>query len=129
MKKLLTILAALVMSITARADAEYPDISVADVKKAIEEKKATIIDVNGTSSYKAGHVPGAIDFAATKADLKSKLPADKSALVIAYCGSPQCSAYKAAAKAAKELGYTNVKHMSAGISGWKDAKEKLEKAE
>ena len=32
----------------------------------------------------------------------------------------------AAAKAAKELGYTNVKHLSAGISGWKDAGEKTE---
>src|SRR5690349_10797215 len=129
MKKLLTLLAALVMSVTARADAEYPDISIADLKKAIEEKKATVIDVNGAASYKAGHVPSAKEWSAIKADLAKSLPSDKGALVVAYCGGPQCSAYKAAAKAAKELGYTNVKHMSAGIAGWKDAKEKLEKAE
>ena len=32
-----------------------------------------------------------------------------------------------AAKAAEKLGYTNVKHLSAGISGWKDAGKPLEK--
>ena len=37
------------------------------------------------------------------------------------------SAYQAAANKAKELGYTNVKHMSAGIAGWKEAGMKLEK--
>ena len=37
-----------------------------------------------------------------------------------------CGAYAAAAKKAKELGYTNVKHLSAGISGWKKAGEKTE---
>jgi rhodanese-related sulfurtransferase len=32
-----------------------------------------------------------------------------------------------AAVAAKELGYTNIKHMSVGIVGWKEAKEPVEK--
>jgi rhodanese-related sulfurtransferase len=37
-------------------------------------------------------------------------------------------AYKKAAVAAKELGYKNVKHLSAGISGWKDAGKPLGKS-
>ncbi len=127
MKYILTLLAALFVTTAFGAEAEFPDISVADLKKAIEEKKATVIDVNGASSYKAGHVPTAKDWASVKADLAKSLPADKGALVVAYCGGPACSAYKAAAKAAKELGYTNVKHLSAGISGWKGAGEALEK--
>jgi rhodanese-related sulfurtransferase len=126
MKKLLALLATTVVAVTAQAG-EFPDISITDVKAAIESKKATIIDVNGSNSYKNGHVPGAIDFAVAKADLKKALPADKGALVIAYCGGPTCGAYAAAATAAKELGYTNVKHMSAGISGWMQAGEKTEK--
>ena len=126
MKKLL----ALVLSLFAAGSimaAEYPDISIADLKKAISEGKVTVIDVNGSASYAKGRVPGAIDFAANKDALASKLPSDKSALVVAYCGGPSCSAYKAAAKKAEELGYTNVKHLSAGISGWKNAGESLEK--
>ena len=126
MKKILTLIAAMFMSATAFAG-EFADISIADLKKAIEEKKVTIIDVNGSSSWKAGHVPTAIDFSASKADLASKLPADKNALVVAYCGGPSCSAYQSAAKAAEKLGYKNIKHLSAGISGWVAANEKTDK--
>ena len=43
-------------------------------------------------------------------------------------GGPSCSAYQAAANAAEKLGYKNIKHMSAGISGWLQAGEKTEKA-
>ena len=127
MKKFLTLIAVVVFSAVALHAGEYPDISINELKTAIAEKKVTIIDVNGSDSFKSGHIPGAIDFQTEKSALSSKLPADKSALVVAYCGSPTCGAYAAAAKAAKELGYTNVKHLSAGISGWKDAGAPLEK--
>jgi rhodanese-related sulfurtransferase len=127
MKKFLALIAAAFVSVTAYAG-EFADISIADLKKAIDEKKVAVIDVNGSSSYKAGHVPGAIDFSANKADLAAKLPADKDTLIVAYCGGPSCSAYKAAANAAEKLGYKNIKHLSAGISGWKSAGEKLEAA-
>jgi len=125
MKKLIALAFALVAS--SLFAAEFPDISIADLKQAIADKKVTVIDVNGSASYANGHVPGAIDFQASKDNLASQLPADKGTLVVAYCGGPKCSAYKAAANAADKLGYTNVKHLSAGISGWKDAGEKLEK--
>lgn len=59
---------------------------------------------------------------------KTAMPKDKHALIVAYCGGPQCQAYQSAAKAAQKLGYTNVKHLTAGISGWHDAGEKMEKA-
>ena len=127
MKKFLTIAFALVASAASVMAAEFPDISIADLKQAIAAKSVTVIDVNGAASYANGHVPGAVDFASAKEDLAAKLPADKDALVVAYCGGPACSAYKAAAKKAAELGYTNVKHLSAGISGWKAAGEALDK--
>jgi len=111
------------------ADAkECPEISIDDLKKAIDDKAVTVIDVNGTDSYKAGHIPTAVDFEANSEKLEKVLPKDKDALVVAYCGGPQCGAYKTAAKKAVALGYTNVKHLKAGISGWKEAGEKTEKA-
>jgi rhodanese-related sulfurtransferase len=126
MKKLLTLLAVVFSTVAVHAG-EFPDISVADLKTAIAEKKVTVLDVNGSDSFAKGHIPGAIDFRANKAEIAKALPADKNALVVAYCGGPTCGAYAAAAKAAKELGYTNVKHLSAGISGWKEAGAPLEK--
>jgi rhodanese-related sulfurtransferase len=127
MKKLIALLSTLVIAATAFAG-EFPDVSIAEVKALLGTKKATIIDVNGTDSYAKGHVPGALDFDAIEKDFAKSLPADKNALVIAYCGNPRCSAYQAAAKAAEKLGYKNVKHMSAGISGWNKAGEAVEKA-
>jgi rhodanese-related sulfurtransferase len=127
MKKLLALTAALVFSALVFAG-EYPDISIKDLKKAIADKNVTVIDVNGTESWEKGHIPSALDFEKNSAAFAKILPQDKSALVVAYCGGPKCMAYKQAAQAAEKLGYKNVKHLSAGISGWKEAGEKTEKA-
>ncbi len=126
MKKFSAALMALALAVSAYAG-EFQDISVKEVKSLAKSKKAVIIDVNGSESYKKGHVPGALDFDAIKDNLGAKLPADKDTLVVAYCGGPKCMAYQAAANAASKLGYKNVKHMSAGISGWKAAGQKMEK--
>jgi rhodanese-related sulfurtransferase len=105
-------------------DARFPDIEHKDLVKLIAEKKVVLIDCNGTESYKEGHIPGAVDFEAVGATLEKVLPADKSALVVSYCGSPVCPAYKQGAEAALKLGYTNVKHYANGITGWKESGEK-----
>jgi rhodanese-related sulfurtransferase len=125
MKKLLALLVTAFLAVSAYAS-EFPDISINEVNKLAESKSAVIIDVNGDESFKAGHVPGALDFATIKDSLAASLPKKKDALIVAYCGNPKCGAYLRAAKAAQKLGYTNIKHMSAGISGWKAAGMKTE---
>ena len=127
MKKIVAFLATLVIA-GATFAGEYPDISVAEVKALVGTKKATCIDVNGSDSYNKGHVPGALNFDKIEGSLAKSLPANKNALIVAYCGNPRCKAYQAAADAANKLGYKNVKHMSAGISGWNKAGEKVETA-
>lgn len=99
---------------------DFGDVSLDQLHKAIKADEVTVIDVNGSKSYAKGHIPSAIDFASVE-DLKAVLPKDKNALIVAYCGGPRCGAYQKAAKAAQKLGYKNVKHLSAGISGWKGA--------
>lgn len=128
MKKVIAFFATVVIAASVFAG-EFADVSIKEVKALTETKKAVLIDVNGTESYNKGHVPGALNYAAIKTDLASALPKDKDALIIAYCGNPKCQAYQSAAKAATKLGYKNVKHMSAGIAGWKEAGEKTEKGE
>ncbi len=126
MKRILAFLAAGALAASAFAG-EFADISVSEVKALIKAKKVTLIDVNGSESYKKGHVPTALNFDTIEKDLAKSLPAEKDSLIVAYCGGPKCSAYQAAAKAAEKLGYKNVKHMSAGLSGWIQAGEKTEK--
>ena len=125
MKKLITSLATLLFAVSVFAG-EFPDITIKEVKGLTVSKKAVIIDVNGTESYQKGRVPGALNYEAIQDKLASALPADKNTLIVAYCGNPKCTAYKEAAEAAAKLGYKNVKHMSAGIFGWKQAGEKVE---
>jgi rhodanese-related sulfurtransferase len=126
MNKLIALVVSLVFAASLHA-ADFPDISIGDLKSAMASQKVVLLDANGTDSWQSGHIPGAIDFAAKQDKLASVLPQDKSVLVVAYCGNPQCPAYHAAAVAAKKLGYKNIKHLVAGIQGWKSAGEKTEK--
>ena len=128
MKKtsLLSLLALVLLALNALAGT-FPDITLPELKSAIAAKQVTLLDVNGPVSYANGHIPGAIDFTAHTANLSSVLPADKNALVVAYCGNEHCGAYARAAEAAQKLGYTNVQHFKPGIAGWKEAGEATEK--
>ena len=122
-----TALFALLFAVSSSAfAADFADISHKDLTAAIETKAAVVIDVNGSDSFKSGHIPSAIDFEAKEKELAKLLPADKGALVVAYCGSAQCPAWKQAAAAVAKLGYTNVKHYTGGLSGWKEAGGKLQ---
>lgn len=111
---------------TAPAEHGVPEITFAELKPLVEAKKVILIDANGTDSFKEGHIPGAIDLAAHKDDLATLLPPTKDALIVSYCGGPQCSAWEEGATAASKLGYKQIKHFTAGMSGWKDSKGALE---
>jgi len=126
MKKLFALATTLLLAATVYAG-DVKDITIPELKAAIDAKHVILLDANGSKSRKEGHIPGAIDFKASQDKLASLLPNDKGALVVAYCGGPQCVAYKAAVEAAKKLGYTNIKHLPAGISGWTKAGEPTEK--
>ena len=50
MKKLLGLVTALALATIVFAG-EYPDVSIKDLKKSIDKKEVTVIDVNGTESW------------------------------------------------------------------------------
>lgn len=98
---------------------KYEDLSLSEMQKIVEKKEAVILDVNSKRSFNKKHIPGAFHFKSNKGNLEKVLPKDKSGLVVTYCGGKRCLAWRSAAKAACKLGYTNVKHFSEGIKGWK----------
>lgn len=126
MKKLSAVVVAMALAVSAFAG-EYKEISVKEVRQLVDAKKGVIIDVNGTDSYKKGRIPGALNYDVVKTGLAAALPEDKNTPIVAYCGGPKCKAYEKAAKAAADLGYKNVRHLVAGISGWKEAGQPVEK--
>jgi len=104
-----------------------PDISIAELKTAIAEKKVTVIDVERRLLLCQGPRPDRDQLRRGQGPtLPPSCPPTRRAdrRLLRW---PSCSAYTKAANAAKELGYTNIKHLSAGISGWLQAGEATEK--
>jgi 3-mercaptopyruvate sulfurtransferase SseA len=63
---------------------DAPRISLAEAKKAFDERSATFIDTHPQQTYDAGHIPGAINI--TVQDLESKFDSiPKGKRIIAYC--------------------------------------------
>lgn len=128
MKILTTLLLSFTLVAAAfAASSKFSSISHQELQAAIAKKAVTLLDVNGSESFKEGRIPGAIDFDANENKIASLLPKQKDALIVAYCGNEYCPAYQSAANAAQKLGYTNVKHYAPGIDGWKKSGAKIER--
>ena len=103
---------------SCKDDSQFKDVSISELKELIAKKSATIVDVNSKASFAKAHVTGAVHFGSNAERFETVLPKDKSTLIVAYCGGPECTAWKKAAIKACELGYTNIRHFSGGIQGW-----------
>ena len=124
MKKIL-ITAALFLSFNAFAgttncadENHYPLVTKDQLKSYVQTKQAFVVDVNGPDKFKEAHVPGAVNFDSHQKDFAQVLPQDRNTLIVAYCGGPQCGAWKKAAEQACNMGYTNIKHFKEGLQGW-----------
>ena len=80
----------------------------------------TLVDVREADEWREGHLPGAVHLPRGFLELQvdQKLP-EKDAPIVLYCGGGNRSALAAATL--EELGYTNVRHLGTGFSGWRDA--------
>jgi rhodanese-related sulfurtransferase len=92
------------------------DFVMAQVKVPMPEDVMIIDARPKRAKYDKGHIPMAVSIPDSKFDkMTDKLPADKNALLIFYCGGLKCKlSHKSAAKAEK-LGYTNVKVFPEGF--------------
>ena len=96
-------------------------ISPDALKRSVEESRVTVIDVNAPGVWAEAHVPGAKNLDPTAYD-EHDLPADKDSALVFYCSGPLCRKAPNAARRAQQLGYRDVKVLSAGIKGWLAAK-------
>jgi rhodanese-related sulfurtransferase len=66
-----------------------------------------------------GHIPMAVSIPDSQFDkMTDKLPANKDALLIYYCGGLKCKLSHKSAMKAEKLGYTNVKVFAEGYPVW-----------
>ena len=103
-------------------------ISPADLHQLMQREPVTVIDVNSKESWLTARVPGALNL--NPADFGAgDLPADKDAFLVFYCSNLLCRKAPNAARRAREMGYRDVRVLSAGISGWLSASLPTESGE
>jgi rhodanese-related sulfurtransferase len=103
-------------------------ISPAELERVRHEQRVRVIDVNARQNWIAARVPGAVHLDPMGYE-DTDLPADKGTSLVFYCSNPMCRKAPNAARRARKMGYSDVKVMSAGISGWLAAKLPTESGE
>jgi sulfur-carrier protein adenylyltransferase/sulfurtransferase len=106
------------------------ETDVESVRKGVEARKGQagngngagpiLIDVREKDEWTEGFIPGArwIPRGFLEQRIEDQVP-EKSAEIVLYCAGGTRSALSA--RSLEELGYTNVKSMAGGFSGWKRA--------
>ena len=95
-------------------------VSAAYIKKLMEDKTPyVLIDARPKRLADKGMIPSAISISDSEFDKNvDKLPADKSTLLIFYCGGFECVLSDNSAEKAKKLGYTNILTYPPGYPEW-----------
>lgn len=103
------------------AKERVPALEPGQVREIINNgEPVTLVDVREGEEWRDGHLPGALHLPRGYLELRvdEKLP-DRDASLILYCAGGNRSAL--AAVALEDLGYTNVRHMTRGFTGWRDS--------
>ncbi|MEZ4404509.1 MAG: rhodanese-like domain-containing protein [Kofleriaceae bacterium] len=104
------------------------EVTVEQLAKDLAAKAAHPVDANGTKTRTdVGYIPGAVLLTDYETYAASELPADKAEPLVFYCANEQCGASHEAAKKAVALGYQHVQVLPAGIMGWTEAGQRVEK--
>lgn len=113
--------------------AQIGSVTVAQLAKKLESTKAArstvaVFDAN-TEQTRAdkGVIPTAVLLPSSSDYDTALLPKSKSNEVVFYCAATKCSASHTAAQRAIEAGYTNVKVLPEGITGWLKAGKATQK--
>jgi molybdopterin/thiamine biosynthesis adenylyltransferase/rhodanese-related sulfurtransferase len=95
-----------------------PEVTPQQVAK--ERGARTLVDVRERSEFEEGYIPGALHLSKgfIEVQVEDRVP-DKNTPITLYCAGGTRSLL--AARALHELGYTDVRSMSGGFNGWKQA--------
>lgn len=88
----------------------------------------TVVDVREPDEWDEGHIPGAkhIPRGVLEYHASEQLP-DRDANIVVHCAFGGRGSL--AAKALKDMGYTNVSNMDGGLNGWKEKGYEVEEGE
>ena len=114
------------LKVVADAQKSVTECTVMDVAQMQSDGTPfMLVDVREESEFAAGHAPGALHLSkgVIERDIETKVP-DPATPVVLYCGGGYRSIL--ASEVIQRMGYTNVKSMAGGWSGWKAAGQPTE---
>src|SRR3954464_4134592 len=94
-------------------------ITRGELVRALRRHRIVLVDVRGSESFAAMHIPGAINLPVD--DITRRAPEllpDRRADIVAYCGGPTRPLGEQAVGLLRGLGYTHVRHYAGGLKDW-----------
>lgn len=117
MRKLFSLIIALSLLCSAKAQQNYQTVSAEEFAKEIANDSVIIIDVRTESEYSENHIPKAINIDVQKEDFEEKVGKINTTQAVAiYCRSGRRS--KKAAAIMLNKGFTKIIELGAGFNSW-----------
>ena len=97
-------------------------ITRSELKRKIDARQVTVVEVLQNKYFNNKHLPGAINLPHDQVPaLAPKLLPDKAAAIVVYCANAVCQNSAMAGQALRDLGYSNVREYKEGKQDWIDA--------
>lgn len=93
----------------------------------VNKQRFKLVEVLDESSYKKGHLPGAMNIPVDKLKTAAPKKLKKNETIVVYCASYSCPLSTEAAALLGKIGYKKILDYKAGKQGWKDAGMEFEK--
>ena len=101
-----------------------------ELKAAIDDGRATVLDALAGAYWEKQHLPGAIPLHADHVEqVHRDLLPDRDALIVTYCSNPACQQQPGCRDEAGAAGLPNVRKYREGIEDWAAAGLPLESGE
>jgi rhodanese-related sulfurtransferase len=105
-------------AILAETKQKTPEANTADVRRALDDGSAVVVDSRKRTEYVAGHVAGAKNASSVEEMLKL-VSGDKSKAIILYCNGQHCQASRYLGGELVAAGFTDVRRYQLGIPMWR----------
>jgi rhodanese-related sulfurtransferase len=90
-----------------------------------KDDSVLVVDVRDADDYQNGHLPGAVSIPRGALEMNiDDHTTDEDRPVVLYCGGGSRSALSALSL--QQMGYKNVKSLTGGFRGWKEAERPVE---